>query len=82
MASIEKTLLKRCQKRDPSTRTRSCPTSADDDVVDTRLTGQEDKRKEYLKEDPSTRTWSRPELLEVSKGVEAVWANLRKKERV
>jgi hypothetical protein len=37
-----------------------------------------DKRKEYLKEDPSTRTWSRPELLEVSKDVEAVWANLRK----
>jgi hypothetical protein len=31
------------------------------------------------RKDPSTRTWSRPELLEVSKDVEAVWASLKKK---
>ena len=32
--------VERMSKIDPSTRTRSCPTSTDDDVVVTRLTGQ------------------------------------------
>ena len=49
-------------KTDPSTRTRSCPTSTDDDVVDTRLTGQ---RKVFKKRQKKRASKRRPVYMNV-----------------